>query len=203
MELSQQVKQVVYWTNPLVSGGVFLVGLFAFFLVGLCNYSSISVVCYILILNLTVRLGHMHGGRVLGEMNVLPKRPLPVPPDHFVTEEQVAAHVGAITAGLNTALQTAYALLCGDATPAALRTLASLCALALASRLLGTTGLLFLCFLAAFTLPKGYQAKKAEVDAIVAKARQAAEEAWVKLQQNLPAIPKASGLKGGAQKKDL
>ena len=28
------------------------------------------------------------------------------------------------------ALQTAYALLCGDATPAALRTLASLCALA-------------------------------------------------------------------------
>ena len=102
MELSQQVKHVVYWTNPLVSGGVFLVGLFAFFLVGLCNYSSISVVCYILILNLTVRLGHMHGGRVLGEMNVLPKRPLPVPPDHFVTEEQVAAHVGAITAGLNT-----------------------------------------------------------------------------------------------------
>ena len=102
MELSQQVKHVVYWTNPLVSGGVFLVGLFAFFLVGLCNYSSISVVCYILILNLTVRLGHMHGGRVLGEMNVLPKRPLPVPPDHFVTEEQVAAHVGAITARLNT-----------------------------------------------------------------------------------------------------
>ena len=101
MELSQQVKHVVYWTNPLVSGGVFLVGLFAFFLVGLCNYSSISVVCYILILNLTVRLGHMHGGRVLGEMNVLPKRPLPVPPDHFVTEEQVAAHVGAITAQLN------------------------------------------------------------------------------------------------------
>jgi len=34
-------------------------------------------------------------------MNVLPKRPLPVPPDHFVTEEQVTAHVGAITAQLN------------------------------------------------------------------------------------------------------
>ena len=48
-----------------------------------------------------VRLAHMQGGRVLGEMNVLPKRPLPVPPDHFVTEEQVAAHVGAITAQLN------------------------------------------------------------------------------------------------------
>ena len=39
MELSKQVEHVVYWTNPLVSGGVFLVGLFAFFLVGLCNYS--------------------------------------------------------------------------------------------------------------------------------------------------------------------
>ena len=105
MELSQQVEHVVYWTNPLVSGGIFLVGLFAFFLVGLCDYSSISVVCYVLILNLTVRLGHMHGGRVLGEMNVLPKRPLPVPPDHFVTEEQVAAHVGAITARLNAVRQ--------------------------------------------------------------------------------------------------
>jgi hypothetical protein len=105
MELSKQVEHVVYWTNPLVSGGVFLVGLFAFFLVGLCNYSSISVLSYVLILNLTVRLGHMHGGRVLGEMNVLPKRPLPVPPDQFVTEEQVAAHVGAITARLNAVRQ--------------------------------------------------------------------------------------------------
>ena len=57
MPLPKQVEEVVYWTNPLVSGGVFLVGLFAFYLVGLCNYSSISVVCYVLILNLTVRSG--------------------------------------------------------------------------------------------------------------------------------------------------
>ena len=55
MPLPKQVEEVVYWTNPLVSGGVFLVGLFAFYLVGLCNYSSISVICYVLILNLTVR----------------------------------------------------------------------------------------------------------------------------------------------------
>ena len=54
MPLPKQVEEVVYWTNPLVSGGVFLVGLFAFYLVGLCNYSSISVVCYVIILNLTV-----------------------------------------------------------------------------------------------------------------------------------------------------
>ena len=45
MPLPKQVEEVVYWTNPLVSGGVFLVGLFAFYLVGLCNYSSISVIC--------------------------------------------------------------------------------------------------------------------------------------------------------------
>merc|ERR1719421_2836377 len=194
MPLPKQVEEVVYWTNPLVSGGVFLVGLFAFYLVGLCNYSSISVICYVLILNLTVRLAHMHGSRVLGEMNVLPKRPLPVPPDHFVTEEQVTAHVGAITAQLNATLLTAYALLCGDASPAALQTLGWLCGIALASRLLGTTGLLFLCFLAAFTLPKGYQAKQAEVDALAAK------EAWVKLQEKLVLLipPKASGLKAGA-----
>ena len=95
------IEHVVYWTNPLVSGGVVLVGLLAFFLVGLCDYSSVSVVCYVLILNLSVRLGHTHGSRVLGEMNVLPKRPLPTPPERFVTEEQVAAHVGAITARLN------------------------------------------------------------------------------------------------------
>ena len=95
------IEHVVYWTNPLVSGGVVLVGLLAFFLVGLCDYSSVSVVCYVLILNLSVRLGHTYGSRVLGEMNVLPKRPLPTPPERFVTEEQVAAHVGAITARLN------------------------------------------------------------------------------------------------------
>ena len=44
-------------------------------------------------------------------MNVLPKRPLPVPPDHFVTEEQVAAHVGAITAQLNAVRHAAPLLL--------------------------------------------------------------------------------------------
>ena len=61
MPLPKQVEEVVYWTNPLVSGGVFLVGLFAFYLVGLCNYSSISVVCYVLILNLTVRSSSSSG----------------------------------------------------------------------------------------------------------------------------------------------
>mmetsp|Transcript_11357 Transcript_11357/g.35026 ORF Transcript_11357/g.35026 Transcript_11357/m.35026 type:complete len:92 (+) Transcript_11357:572-847(+) len=56
-----------------------------------------------------------------------------------------------------------------DDTALALKWMAGLYALALASRMLGSTGLFFVVFLCAFTLPKGYEQKRDEVDAAMAK----------------------------------
>jgi hypothetical protein len=192
----EKVKDVVYWANPVISGGVFLVGLFAFLLVGVYSYSSISVVCYVLILNLVVRFAHTNGTRVLADMNVVAKRPLPEAPEVFVTEEQVQAQVPVITAHINALLRGLYSLLCGEATPVVLKTIGSLFVLALASRLFGSTGLLFLIYLAAFTLPKGYQLKKAEVDALAAVVQKKSEEVFAQLQE-ARAAPRVWGGRGG------
>ena len=80
-------------------------------------------------------------------------------------------------------------------TPVVLKTIGSLFVLALASRLFGSTGLLFLIYLAAFTLPKGYQLKKAEVDALAAVVQKKSEEVFAQLQE-ARAAPRVWGGRG-------
>ena len=59
--------------------------------------------------------------------------------------------------------QSASNVSCGEASPAVLKTGAALFAIALVSRVVGTTGFFFLLFVAAFSLPKGYELKQKEV----------------------------------------
>lgn len=190
---NMQVVDVFYWRHPMISGSVFAVGLFGFLLCGVWQYSSITVGCYVLILNLLVRLAHTNGSRVLAEMNVIPKRYTPPSaPDTFITEEQVQARVSEITAHLNHLLGAAFSLLCGECCPVVLKTIAGLFVVSIASRILGTTGLLFLVFLAAFSLPRGYELKKAEVDELMGKMNKTVSQFST---QALQMIPKASDLK--------
>lgn len=165
------VLDIIYWKTPLTSVAALSIGLLVFLLTGVHEYSSVSVVCYALTLNLLVRLVHNHGWRALAEMNVMPKREVPAAPETFVTEEQVQARVADITSGLNSVLGASYSMLCGECTPAVGKSLAVLFALALSVRILGSTGLCFVAFVSAFTLPKGYEKKRVEVDAVAAKVK--------------------------------
>lgn len=193
---------VIYWKKPVTSAAALSVGLLVFLLIGVYEYSSLSIVCYCLILNLLVRLIHNHGSRTLAEMNVMPKRKIPAAPEIFVTEEQVQARVADITAGLNAVLSTSYSMLCGECTPVVGKSIAALFALSLATRILGSTGVCFLAFVSAFTLPKIYEKKKAEIDEAAAKVKAQVDvgvtramstggEAWNSM---LSKIPKAADL---------
>merc|ERR1712046_195827 len=102
------------------------------FLVGVYSYSSITILCYCLMLNIFVRLAHHNGTHLLAEMKLMPRRTIPAAPEQFITEEQVAAHVAVITRHINTSLGAAYELLCGECTPVVLKSLVGLFLLSVA-----------------------------------------------------------------------
>lgn len=81
---------------------------------------------------------------MLGELNVIEKRTQPRTPETFVTVEDVQASLPAIVDGLNRALHAAGSLMLADDAGLALKWMAGLYALALTSRMLGSTGLFFL-----------------------------------------------------------
>jgi len=200
--LAQRLRTAPIISQPVTSAAALSVGLLVFLLIGVYEYSAVSIVCYCLILNLLVRLFHNHGSRTLAEMNVMPKRKVPAAPEIFVTEEQVQARVADITAGLNAALSASYSMLCGECTPVVGKSIAALFSLSLTTRILGSTGVCFLAFVSVFTLPKIYEKKKAEIDEAAAKVKAKVDEAATMARKNsndvltsmISKIPKAADL---------
>ena len=103
--------------------------------------------------------------------------PHPTAPAQWLSEEEVQRHVGALTATLNSLLETLFSLsYCAD--PAlTLKCAGGLLGLAWLSRLLGTVGVCFLAFVGTLGLPKAYELKQPEADAALAKAAAKLDEA--------------------------
>lgn len=149
-------------------------------------------------LHLIIRFAFRHGTTMLGELGVIPKRTQPSTPEVFLRVEDVQESLPALVDSANRALHAAGSLMLADNTSLALKWMAGLYALALASRMMGSTGLFFAVFVCAFTLPKGYEQKKTEVDAAVAKgllvAKDLSSTALAKLNElrKAPQKPKAT-----------
>ena len=110
----------------------------------------------------------------------------------------MATHLASITALLNRALKIGFSLSACDDNLLSLKTMGVLYGLSILANLFGTTCLAFLLFVAALTLPVGYELKKAEVDAAYASASAAASDLYASL---LAKIPKAADLKEEEKKK--
>jgi hypothetical protein len=80
---------------------------------------------------------------MLGELNVIEKRAQPRTPETFVSVEDFQESLPAIVDGVNRALHAAVSLMLADDAGLALKWMAGLYALALTSRMLGSTGLFF------------------------------------------------------------
>lgn len=181
---------LVYWRNPFVSGLAFACGLLAFYLVGIQGYSAITLLAYAAMMHITVRFSYAHARAFLADLKVLEAtKPVEVP-DTFISEEAVASLLPAITKLINKSLAATLRLLLGECglfhgafNPLVPKCLAALYAVALASRLLGTTGLLFVLFLAVSTLPKVYELKRREIDALGERSHEAAGQLFNVLKQ--------------------
>lgn len=90
-----------------------------------------------------MRFAIRHGLTLLGELNVIEKRTQPRTPETFVSVEDVQASLPAIVASVNRTLHVAGSLVLADDVGLALKWMAGLYALAVASRMLGSTGLFF------------------------------------------------------------
>jgi len=174
----RKAVELCLWTQPLYSGLVFAGGLLWFLMLGWFGYSSITVLSYACLLHLIARLVYSCGHGVLSKLDMAAPREVPAAPEVFVTEEEVELHLRRATEVANAAFRTAYSLWVCDLEPTVFKWMGGLFALALASKIFGTTGLCFLAFVLAFTWPKLYATKKKEIDA-------AAFLAWTKLSELL------------------
>lgn len=207
--LKKKASALALWENPKESGAIFGVGLLWFTLIGWMGYASVTVFCYLALFHLVTRLGYRNGCRVLADMNMIEKRPVPAAPETFVSEEDVLAALKSVTDAVNSTLHAGYALATCEDNGLVLKWCGLLYALALGSKLLGTTGLCFFAFASFFGLPKLYQLKQPEIDAIAAQASTKAlalaaqleakgKSIYSELLGKMPQVPKASDLKAKA-----
>jgi len=203
LKLQQTALALIYWEDQKQSAAVVGVGLLWFTLIGWIGYSSVTVLCYAALFHLVARFLYRLGCRILADLNMIQKRPLPEAPTTFVTEEEVLLHLKTVAALVNSTLHAAYTLAVCDCTPLVIKWIFGLYAAALAGKLFGTTGLCFMAFVAAFSLPKLYQHKQAQIDQALQQASEKVVALSVKLgaqaakyskevMSKLPSIPKAS-----------
>ena len=131
-------------------------------------------------------------------------RPFPEAPEVWISEEDVQAHVPALTCFLNRAAHVAFRIARGDDHGLTLKWIAALGATSLLSRLLGTTGLLFLAFVSTFALPPLYVRHRAVVDDALARleaqAASALHQAAIKVRATLLSVPNPFGGADAARK---
>jgi hypothetical protein len=143
------------------------VGCTAFFLVGILQWSSLSLLCVTLAAHLATRFLYYNGMKVLADVDIIKPRKKPVVPAQWITEAEVQAHVGSMTAGINATAFTVLSFLNCNSNELTMKAIAVLLGVALLTRIFGTVGVFFLAFVCAFTLPKVYEAKQTEVDAVL------------------------------------
>jgi len=203
LKVQQTALALIYWEDQKKSAAVMGVGLLWFALIGWIGFSSVTVLCYAALFHLVARFLYRLGCRVLADLGMIQKQPVPEAPTTFVTEEEVQLHLKTATALVNSTLHAAYTLAVCDCTPLVIKWIFGLYAAALAGKLFGTTGLCFMAFVAAFSLPKIYMHKQAQIDKALLQASEKAVELSVKvgshankyfreLLSKLPSIPKAS-----------
>lgn len=179
-----QTIDLVYYKDAKASGLTIGAGLAFFFAVGVLCWSSLGTVCMLVSLHLITRLVYYN---TVGER--------PTAPEVWFSEAEIQEHLTSLTARANALAQTAFALSCCKDNALTLQWAGGLLLLSLLCRVLGTTGLFFLLFVAAFSLPKVYELKQPEVDAAYAAARVKVLEVYKTGMSKVPSIPKAADLK--------
>jgi len=190
MTLAQRTTDVLLWREPKTSALLLLSGTVFFFFVGVLAYSSLGLLCLLCALHLGTRLAWY---------NTVGSRP--APPTDLFSEADIQAHVAVLTERANTVAIMGHALLTASDSALTLQCVGGLMGISLLCRFFGTTGFFFLLFVAAFTLPRAYEAKKSQVDAALAAARQQMSEAYRKAAAAIPSIPRADQLSQADKKK--
>lgn len=167
---------VIYWKKPVHTALFLAIGLAYFFAVGFLGWSSLGFISAAFAVTLLVRLVFFKLLQpALAAANVLQPPPPPVLPDQWLREEEVLPYLAWMTERLNALITSAVKLSYGEDVSLTGQWIASLLLVAYTCRLLGTTGFCFLLFASAFSLPRGYELKKPEVDAAYGVAKAHAE----------------------------
>lgn len=201
--LALRVKgsELVYWKEPKTSGLVFGSGVAVFVCLAWVGYPLLTVVGYLLMAHLVVRLVYRNGCILASNYNLMTMKPVPPPKDAYVSEEEVKAYAGLVADKLNSGLRAAYSVAMCDDNALMLKLISGLFFFSTFIKLVGTMGFLFLSWVLVFSGPKFYEVKKAEVDALLAKAeavvldlsKRGSEVARTCIEK-IPSIPKASDL---------
>ena len=177
------------WRDPALSGLVLGSGLVL--LLAVSSYSLISVVAYLGLSLLLVGLGAQLYVHLMGLLKKPCKAPLAsvATLELAVTEEQVAAVTGRATEGLNTAVSAVRSLILAENYLDTAKFGLILYTATFLGALANTLTLVTISWVAAFTLPTVYDAKKKEIDGAVAAAMEHYSCLNAKVAALLPATP--------------
>ena len=193
MDAAQKVHDLVMWVDVKASGLALAIGLTFFFLVGAWGWSSLGVVCMCLTGHLAVRFAYYNTVGVRPDV-----------PAEWLSEQEIQEHLKSITARANAIARTAFALTTSADNQLTVQWMGGLGLVALMCRLIGTTGLCFLIFVAAFSLPKVFELKKKEIEAGVQMVQVKALEASTAARKAVGSITKGAAPKSDeAEKKKL
>jgi hypothetical protein len=188
--MMQTARDLVYWQDPKASAFALAAGLACFFIVGVLGWSVLGLAC-------VVNAGHM--ALRLVYYNTVGKRP--EPPAEWISEAEVQKHAASLTKHANAVARNMFALVHGADAALTAQWIAALGFVAFLARIFGTTGLLFLLFVAAFSVPRAYELKRGEADAAIAWLHAKALEVHCKAAElckgalaKVPTIPAASDL---------
>lgn len=187
--VSSQVEDLLLWrswekTAPVVGAATVL-----YLLVDLLGNSLVSIQANLLLFAIVVSFVWNNVATFAGS----PTMPVPDLIKNGVKDSDVKAFADQATIYVNKGLGFLFRLLSGKDIVLVGKVAFALLAISRISAYFTTLGLLYTAFILAFTLPKVYELKKTEIDAVVTKAKDQLNSIWAKkLEPALDKIPRGS-----------
>jgi riboflavin kinase len=190
--VDDNVERLLLWRDPKQSGAVFGTATLGYLILEWSNWSLLSLVAYVLLLAVAVTFLWNN----LASFTNRPGVPVPRWLKEGVSDADVKKHADQATTLINKALGFTYRLATGKEVVLSMQVAFVLYAVGKLGGWFTTLGLFYTVVVLAFTVPKVYELKKDEIDAVAKQVHDVGKDLYVKhLEPYVNKIPRATTAK--------
>jgi len=168
------VSDILHWRDPVRSGLVFAIITLAWFLLSVAQYSAVTLIAYLYLGLFVISFGLVQYSNFSGKPHLLRSRLTEI--NDVITREEAVSHAEVAYRFIDaTVLLARDALFFTDVT-FSLKVFGTVGALAITSNYVTLPTILFADTVLLFIIPRVYEEKKVDIDALIAKGFAAANE---------------------------